>query len=273
MWGLRDVIPPDFDECNVYEGASTANFVLSIGITVGIFVSYLPQYRRIWLNKTSEGLSVSFLLLGSCLSLFTLTNIVLISSRARKCCTVLSAFNCANSQINLVQIGLQSLSAVMILVLVLWWTRDLPLQDKAELARIERVGRVVVVHAVAAVLQVVVGLNSNRGVLIGIANANGLLSTLLTVVKYVPQIYTTFRLKHPGTLSVGMMCIQTPGGFVFTATLFFTKGLHWSSWVLYLVAACLQGILLTMCLYYEYFKRGETEYHPLEDGGEEEREG
>ena len=51
------------------------------------------------------------------------------------------------------------------------------------------------------------------------------MSALLTVIKYVPQIYTTFRLKHPGTLSIGMMCIQTPGGFVFTATLFFTKGL------------------------------------------------
>lgn len=74
------------------------------------------------------------------------------------------------------------------------------------------------------------------------------------MMKYVPQITTTYRLKHPGTLSIGMMCIQTPGGFIFTMTLFFTKGSHWSSWVSYLVAALLQGTLLLLCIYYEYIR-------------------
>ncbi|KAI3404661.2 hypothetical protein KGF56_002557 [Candida oxycetoniae] len=82
--------------------------------------------------------------------------------------------------------------------------------------------------------------------LYSIANVNGLLSAALTIVKYVPQINTTYHLKHPGTLSIGMMCIQTPGGFVFAATLMFTKGSHWSSYVSYLVAAILQGTLLTL---------------------------
>ena len=45
-----------------------------------------------------------------------------------------------------------------------------------------------------------------------------------------------------------------PWWVCFTATLFFTKGSHWSSWVSYLVAALLQGTLLSLCIYYVYFQ-------------------
>lgn len=254
--------------CSVYEGASLTNFVLSVLITGGIFVSYLPQYFRIYKKKTSEGLSVNFLLLGSCSLIFTFTNIILISSRARYCCRVgaLTFFNCVNSQLNLIQIGLQCTCAIMILVLVIIWTKNSVKQDKEEYARILRVGQFVVLHAVLSIAQILVAFGTQRSVLLVLAQFNGLMSTLLTVVKYVPQIMTTYRLKHPGTLSIGMMCIQTPGGFVFTATLFFTKGLHWSSWMSYFVAATLQGTLLILCIYYEYYsgyqdlERAEVEH-------------
>lgn len=246
----------DLDVCHRYEGASVSNFVVSIFITVGIFISYCPQYYRIYQKRTSEGLSTKFLLLGSCSSLFTFTNIILISSTARSCCKagVLLTFNCINSQLNLVQIGLQSVCAVMILVLVLLLTKDSLKQDKLEYNENVRVGKFVAMHAIACVIQIIVGFTTSKDVLVAIANFNGLMSTLLTIIKYVPQIYTTYQLKHPGTLSIGMMCIQTPGGAIFTATLFFTKGSHWSSWISYFVAFILQGILLSMCIYFEYFR-------------------
>ncbi|EDK43149.1 conserved hypothetical protein [Lodderomyces elongisporus NRRL YB-4239] len=241
--------------CSVFEGASAVNFAFSILITFGIIISYIPQYRRIYLKRTSEGLSTNFLLLGSCCSIFTLTNIFLVSSRARQCCYIgaLNTFNCISSQLNLFQIGIQCVCAIMILVLVLVLTKDSIKQDKHEYARIEVVGKIVMLHGVVSLVELLIGFNSSSTVLYSIANINGLISAALTVVKYVPQINTTYHLKHPGTLSIGMMCIQTPGGFVFAATLMFTKGSHWSSWVSYLVAALLQGTLLTLCIYYEYF--------------------
>lgn len=244
------------DFCSVYEGTSVVNFVFAIGITLGIVISYLPQYYRIYKKQTSEGLSVNFLLLGSCSSIFTFTNIILISARARYCCRIgaLTVFNCISSQLNLVQIGLQCTCGVMILVFVIMCTKSSVKQDKEEFKRIIHVAKFVVLHFVLALAQVIVAFSSSRSVLLGIAQVNGLMLTLLTVIKYVPQIYTTYKLKHPGTLSIGMMCIQTPGGFIFTATLFFTKGSHWSSWVSYFAAAMLQGTLLLLCIYYEYNK-------------------
>lgn len=246
----------DNDKCSVFEGASEINFVFLVLITLGIIVSYLPQYRRICIKKTSEGLSTNFLFLGSCSSIFTLTNIILVSSKARHCCYIgaLNFFNCLNSQLNLIQIGIQCTCAILILVFVLVETRYSIKQDKEEYAKIVIVGNFVALHGVLSIIEVFIGLISSHTILITIAQINGILSALLTMMKYVPQIITTYRLKHPGTLSIGMMCIQTPGGLIFTMTLFFTKGSHWSSWVSYLVAALLQGTLLLLCIYYEYIK-------------------
>ncbi|RKP29756.1 hypothetical protein METBISCDRAFT_27952 [Metschnikowia bicuspidata] len=249
-------------DCSAYAEAPPAMFSISVLITVGIFISYLPQYRRIVQKQTSEGLSVNFLLLGSCSLIFTFTNIVLMSSRALYCCRVgsLLLFDCLNSQINLFQIGLQSTCAVAILGFVIAYTRTSVRQDRAEFARIMAVARLVAIHAILLVLQMAVAFATSRGVLLALAQFNGLMSTGLTVIKYVPQILETYRLKHPGTLSIGMMSIQTPGGFVFTASLFFTKNIHWSSWISYFVAAMLQGFLLVLCIYYEYF----TDYRSVE---------
>lgn len=246
----------DNNKCSVFEGASKINFAFLVLITIGIIVSYLPQYRRIYIKKTSEGLSTNFLFLGSCSSIFTLTNIILVSSKARHCCYIgaLNFFNCLNSQLNLIQIGIQCTCAILILVVVLLQTRYSIKQDKDEYARIVTVGKFVALHGIISIIEVFTGLYTNRTLLLTIAQINGLLSALLTMMKYVPQITTTYRLKHPGTLSIGMMCIQTPGGFIFTMTLFFTKGSHWSSWVSYLVAALLQGTLLLLCIYYEYIR-------------------
>ena len=69
---------------------------------------------------------------------------------------------------------------------------------------------------------------------------------------YFPQIYTTFMLKRVGSLSIPMMCIQTPGSFVWAGSLAFRLGSEgWSAWGVYLVTGCLQGILLAMGSYFE----------------------
>lgn len=256
----RDPQDDPFLNCSIFDGASTTNFIFLVLISIGILISYLPQYKRIYDKRTSEGLSTEFLLLGSSSSLFTLTNIILVSSRARQCCYngALNTFNCISSQLNLFQISIQCVCAILILVFVLLLTRNSIKQDKHEYKRIVRVGKIVLFHGLLSIIQIIIGYLTTTTVLFSIANVNGLLSAALTVVKYVPQIYTTYTLKHPGTLSIGMMCIQTPGGFVFAATLIFTKGSHWSSWVSYLVAACLQGTLLSLCIYYEYIVGNNT---------------
>ena len=57
-----------------------------------------------------------------------------------------------------------------------------------------------------------------------------------------------------------MMLIQTPGSFVWSASLAARLGVEgWSTWGVYLVTGCLQGCLLVMGIYFEVQarKRGQ----------------
>lgn len=80
----------------------------------------------------------------------------------------------------------------------------------------------------------------------------GLGVALLACIQYIPQIYTTWRIQHVMSLSIPMMCIQTPGSFVFAASLAMRLGAEgWSAWGVYIVTGILQGCLLLMCLKFE----------------------
>ncbi len=107
------------------------------------------------------------------------------------------------------------------------------------------------------------------GALSNWANALGLMAAILAAVQYLPQIYTTYHLKHVGSLSIPMMCIQTPGGFVFAGSLFVRLGWGgWSSWGIFLLTAVMQGILLSMAVYYEVQRTASAEAgSDLHDGG------
>lgn len=87
----------------------------------------------------------------------------------------------------------------------------------------------------------------------------GMMGAALAAVQYIPQIWTTYHLKHVGSLSIPMMCIQTPGGFLFAASLMARLGWGgWSSWGIFLLTATMQGILLALAIYYEVQARKDS---------------
>ena len=84
------------------------------------------------------------------------------------------------------------------------------------------------------------------------ANTLGVMATVLAFIQYFPQIYTTWRLKTVASLSIPMMCIQTPGGYLWAASLAARLGWEgWSTWAVYMAAATLQGCLLIMAVVFE----------------------
>ena len=93
------------------------------------------------------------------------------------------------------------------------------------------------------------------------ANFLGVMAAILAAIQYVPQIWTTYHLKHVGSLSIPMMCIQTPGGYLFAASLYARLGMAgWSTWVIYLLTATMQGAVLVMGIYYELTNRSRESH-------------
>lgn len=95
------------------------------------------------------------------------------------------------------------------------------------------------------------------------ADGLGIAGTALASIQYFPQIYTTYKLKSLGSLSIPMMCVQTPGGYLWAASLAARLGWEgWSAWILYVFISTLQGVVLGMGLWFKWKKRGQVE----EDG-------
>lgn len=125
------------------------------------------------------------------------------------------------------------------------------------------------VHFIGTLLAGVIITFAFPGQLQSFANAMGLIASACGVIQYFPQIYTTWKLQRVGSLSVPMMCVQTPGGFVFAASLAARLGwAGWSTWIVYVVLGTLQGVLLGMAAWFEIRDRRKKKLG--EDGSDEE---
>lgn len=103
-----------------------------------------------------------------------------------------------------------------------------------------------------------------------VASIFGILAAALSAVQYLPQIYTTFSLQRVGSLSIPMMCIQTPGSYVWAGSLAARYGVDgWSTWGVYLVTGTLQGCLLVMAITFELRDRRKGVVSGAENGSTE----
>ena len=95
----------------------------------------------------------------------------------------------------------------------------------------------------------------------------GVCAAILACIQYLPQLWTTWRLQHVMSLSIPMMCIQTPGSFVFAASLAIRLGSGgWSAWGVYIVTGILQGCVLFMGIRFEIRDRREKKLRNEVDG-------
>ena len=124
-------------------------------------------------------------------------------------------------------------------------------------------------HAVlTAALNLLVALRF-PGALQTYASVLGVIAATLASIQYLPQIYTTARLRAAASLSIPMMCVQTPGAFVWAASLAGRLGWSgWSTWGVYVVTGAMQGWLLVMAVVFELQRRGKGKGAAAADGGQ-----
>lgn len=253
--------------CADLASPSYTNFGVSIFILLGILVSYLPQHYRIISRRSSEGISPYFVLLGTTSGTCAFANILTLpTSRADlACCSELSGFECLAGLLGIAQVGIQwSCFAVILLLFLLFFPRATPLTTpKPSSPSSQPSYRTALFIAVTCVLHAVITLIVSALILYlaphhlqAWANALGIVATVLAAVQYIPQFFTTWRLQTAASLSIPMMCIQTPGSFVWAASLAKRLGpAGWSLWGIFLVTGCLQGGVLGMCIYFELRER------------------
>ncbi|KAH7355134.1 hypothetical protein BKA65DRAFT_605116 [Rhexocercosporidium sp. MPI-PUGE-AT-0058] len=252
--------------CEKLQEPDYFNLTLSIFILLGILVSYLPQHYRIISRGTSEGISPYFILLGTTSGTCAFANIlVLPASRADvACCKTVSTFECAAGLLGIAQVGVQWFCfSVILLLFLVFFPRGptLPNNDDEK----QYTWRTAVTVAFLCLLHGLLVIIVSAALIISRphhlgkwANTLGITATILAGIQYLPQIWMTWQLGHVGSLSIPMMLIQTPGSFVWSASLAARLGVEgWSTWGVFLVTGCLQGCLLVMGISFEVKARRE----------------
>ncbi|KAK3352652.1 hypothetical protein B0T25DRAFT_478322 [Lasiosphaeria hispida] len=267
------------DLCEGLRDPGVVNLIVSIIIVIGMLISYLPQHVRIIQRGTSEGISPYFVLLGTTSATSAFANILLLpkSRQDVACCKELEAFHCAAGLLGIAQLGVQWISFTFIFVLFLVFFRYNPTNDPDNEELSEEAGdsprwqtallvaSLTLLHGLGVI--VVTGILTTVAPqhLSTWANLLGVMAATLAAVQYIPQIWMTYNIKHVGSLSIPMMCIQTPGGFVFAGSLFARLGwAGWSSWGIFILTATMQGLLLSMAIYFEIQARNNPKplQHP-----------
>ncbi|KAH8695309.1 PQ loop repeat protein [Talaromyces proteolyticus] len=294
------VLPPGFN----------FSFVLSLLILIGILLSYIPQHIRIIRLRSSFGISPLFVLLGATSGTSAFANVLTLPESARDvaCCREISGVSCLAGLLGIFQIGVQCFCFWVILLLFLVYfpratsTTDptasaspaaaspaegAQTSDRDELPSYRSavfVTIICIVHAAVILVMSIVFAATQPNHLKAWANVLGVMAAILASIQYLPQIWTTFRLQKVGSLSIPMMCIQTPGSLVFVASLAHRYGAEgWSAWGVYAVTAILQGTLLVMGISFEYlgpnkdiiqepFNPDHSTVDQSSTAGEEERE-
>ncbi|KAF2010046.1 PQ loop repeat protein-like protein [Aaosphaeria arxii CBS 175.79] len=250
------------ERCRELSHPDVFQFSVSVFIVVGILVSYLPQHYKIISRRSSRGLSPLFVLLGTISGTASIANILTLpeSTRDMRCCKEIGSYPCAAALLGIAQIGVQwtCFFFIMLLFLIFFPRSSLSSEDPSDIdedTNLPTWKEAILVLAasltffVIALFGSIVFANAAPQYIRGWANFLGLLGTVLAAIQYIPQIITTWRLQAVGSLSVPMMCIQTPGSFVFAASLAVRLGPGgWSAWGLFILTGCLQGCLLAMSL-------------------------
>ncbi|KAJ1908734.1 hypothetical protein IWQ60_011558 [Tieghemiomyces parasiticus] len=252
-----------------------AQTALGVALCIGTFLSYLPQHIKIVVNRSSEGFSPFFLLLGTVSAFCNVNNIFLLQLNSLLCCQVWDLGDCLVNSLGVWQISTQWFMFFGIFVLYqIYFPAHLKYAlptstgssapshktETAEWAAAQAVRRAVLGHmALTAFLSfaLAVTFEPQDWQIQTWAAVLGIFSMVLACMQFFPQIYKTWCRKSVGALSIPMMLMQTPGGFLFAYSIYVRPGVNWTSWITYLMSAILQGILLTICIAWHFRERRE----------------
>lgn len=235
--------------CEKFVGNPVFKTLLDSWFAIGVFGSYVPQIVLVARRRDTEGLNPFFLLLMNIGSSSSFFNIWLLSRARMACCRVISAYDCYASLLGFLQLFSGFLGPTLLLVLATRFR-----ESGANGAVIKRSGQFMLAYDLVLV-GLVLALWRTRFAE-PLATVMGLTSIGAGVMQYFPQIVTTYRLKHVGSLSVVSMLIQMPGGYMWCLSLALSRDSRWSTWAPTFFASTSQAVLLALALYFMYKNRG-----------------
>jgi len=247
--------------CENFEYPSDQNLALGIFLITGITISYIPQYISILKLKSSDGLSFPTLALAFLSGLLTLINTGILNWNPKiMCCNKRTLSDCFAFNLPVLQLCIGPICLFLLYVFFLRFFSFLPnnAQTRTDKVREFRYATIVfiivivaaaVLSATAGILYYNVGISSST--MAKYAQACGVMSSIAILFQWLPQIYTVYKLKSPGSLSILMLLIQLPGSILVIYFLAVLNKEDFTTWSAYVITFIQQLILTIMCGIYQ----------------------
>ena len=235
----------------------------------------LPQCIKIIKNKSSKGVSPDFILLVSSNVVFGLVNSTIINYPYMESCPYVGYDVCIPALLSWGQSIMLVLIyyAVFILLFIFY-------EDKSSTRWKVVIGYFIGFHVfmiialVLTALSVTVIDNCSTFSLV-YAHASGVIGSILVFIQYLPQLWTTYKNKSSGSLSLTANLAPSIGFIFYILFMAFSTEQDFSAYLKYIVSLLVQGLLSCMQIYYDYIlpkcgklKEGDKEYSKLIDDEE-----
>jgi uncharacterized protein with PQ loop repeat len=243
-------------------------FVTGIAMFVGTWLSIYPQYHVLVVERSSFGLDATTLFVMLFAQWLLVANVLCL--RAEDLVGLIQyPFTVSLSRFLTFINALSNWFSYLPVVFMHWAYFDLeprPLRNTEQIKQDMWLTRIfIVLNPVSAAATTIImfglggyfGFASSQVVILG--KVYGAIAALLWAAQYLPQMWTTWKLRSPGNLSLLVLAIQAPGGFINSLFMAVGQKDDWTTWVSSLAAAIQQLILLIECLYFKWKNK------PLED--------
>lgn len=235
--------------CN--ELNSVYGIVFGVIIIISIILSYIPQYRKIIKNKTSEGISNYYILLYNITNFTNFYGTLLINFNIVNCCLDVSLGNCFNLLTPIYQIFTPFLATfILYIIFLIYEPNTNKIINKTFIEFILFISIFIVLFGIVGMVFLLKYSEYQENVLV-FGNSLNIISMITCVVCLLPQIHKVYKEKSIGTLSTVSLGFQVPGSLIVFIYQFAIIKAPISVGLPYLISFLLQSVLLVQCIYYE----------------------
>eukprot|EP01114_Cavostelium_apophysatum_P005647 TRINITY_DN1682_c0_g1_i1.p1 TRINITY_DN1682_c0_g1~~TRINITY_DN1682_c0_g1_i1.p1 ORF type:complete len:290 (-),score=19.51 TRINITY_DN1682_c0_g1_i1:14-883(-) len=251
-------------EPDCFKKPNTLGLVTAFIIMFGTIISYLPQYRIMIKNRSSEGVNTVTCGISLFSAYLVATNSGVLKWPLVTCCQELTTGECLLNNLATEQLIISVITVFLLYLLAMLYHPSITLVDYhtgSKLTRIVKSRRFnwalfAATNAIGILFSVVAGvlyynLNQSSDTLARYAETLGWLSSIGMVLQWLPQIYTTWKNKSPGNLSVIMLLIQLPGALLVVYFQGIQMKAHYTTWFPYIFSAVQMLILIILIIAFQ----------------------
>ncbi|KAF2771457.1 hypothetical protein EJ03DRAFT_342214 [Teratosphaeria nubilosa] len=273
------------EDCRKLNELSIPQFLISCALMVWLLLCYLPQWHRIVSRRSAEGLSTLYILLGSLSGVCAIGNIMMLPSSAIDigCCRTNNTFACISGLLGILQVTFGISCFWVVLFMYVYYSeqeaeaeirgRRHSVSGPDETFQRARQGWIVLMIACGFALGILLVsaliLHWFPSASQAWANLLGVCVAAFACVQWIPQVATTWRLGHLGSLSALGLCLQVPYAWAFGISMLVRVGFAgWSAWVVYFIVGAMQLVIISFAIIFAI----RDKHKPKEEQNDETRQ-